>query len=189
MLKPLIVAAIKSEFLPDSLGDHQVHYTGIGKINATYVTTKLIHEFRPNLIINIGTVGALKQEYLGKLHKIKTVVEHDVKCEPLSPRGTVPFDLMPNKIEIHENGLHLATGDSFITSPDEWLIKNGIDLVDMECFAIAKVALMENVQFFSLKFASDLADSNADKDWKNHIVNNPMNLNYEITQFLGELNV
>lgn len=189
MSKLLVLAAIKDEFLPSTINSCEVFYTGIGKINATYATTRLIYEVKPDLIFNIGTAGTMDQKYLGKIHKIGAVIEHDVKCEPLSPRGKVPFDHSPSVIPIFSEGLLLATGDSFITEPDPWLKKNKIDLVDMECFAIAKVAYNENVPFFSVKYASDMADSNADKDWLEVLTKNPIDLEQQISIILEELNV
>ena len=35
----------------------------------------------------------------------------------------------------------------------------------MEAYALAKVAMMENLPFLSLKYISDGADGNADDDW------------------------
>jgi len=34
------------------------HYTGVGKINATYNLTKIINKYSPKEIINFGTAGA-----------------------------------------------------------------------------------------------------------------------------------
>ena len=34
------------------------HYTGVGKINATYNLTKIINKYNPKEIINFGTAGA-----------------------------------------------------------------------------------------------------------------------------------
>jgi len=58
-----------------------------------------------------------------------------------------------------------------VTSKDYWLIENGIDLVDMELFAVAKVAEHYGVQWRAIKFASDLADENAAESWNNSLSN------------------
>jgi adenosylhomocysteine nucleosidase len=51
-----------------------------------------------------------------------------------------------------------------VTSRDQWF-DNKVDLVDMELFAIAKVATHYGVEWKSIKFASDLADENAAQHW------------------------
>ena len=37
------------------------HYTGVGKINATYNLTKIINKYKPTEIINFGTAGTLNK--------------------------------------------------------------------------------------------------------------------------------
>ena len=44
-------------------------------------------------------------------------------------------------------------------------INDEYNVVEMEAYALAKVAMMENLPFLSLKYISDGADGNADDDW------------------------
>ena len=43
------------------------HYTGVGKINATYNLTKIINKYSPKEIINFGTAGATNKGLDGLL--------------------------------------------------------------------------------------------------------------------------
>lgn len=87
-------------------------------------------------------------------------------AEPLAPRGTVPLSGQPSLYTSTFGTARCATGDSFVTSRDQWLADN---LVDMELFAIAKVANHYGIEWKSIKFASDLADENAAEHWNNSL--------------------
>ena len=52
-----------------------------------------------------------------------------------------------------------------MTSQERWLIDNAVILVDMELFAIAKVANHFGIEWKSIKFASDPSNSTAHFDW------------------------
>ena len=56
-MKNLFIAALKQE----TEGMDFFHHIGVGKINATFNTLKLIDEFNPGLIVNFGTAGAKKK--------------------------------------------------------------------------------------------------------------------------------
>jgi nucleoside phosphorylase len=58
----------------------------------------------------------------------------------------------------------LTTGDNFVKSMPE--LKS--DFVDMEGYAIAKVAGMFNKPCIMLKYASDLADDKATDEWQDN---------------------
>lgn len=158
---------MSDEIVKDDYFGFRVFYTGLGKINAAHAATKLGLELKPDIIVNLRTAGCMNSDHLGEAHRIKSVVEHDVKCEPLSKRGEMRFDQIESEIEISNTGMKLATGDSFITSPDSWFESNKIDLVDMEFYAIAKVAKKMSIPTLAIKYASDMADSNFASSWEN----------------------
>ena len=54
----LFVAAIKEE----TFGIDYFERIGVGKINATYNTLRLINIYRPKIIINYGTAGAINKD-------------------------------------------------------------------------------------------------------------------------------
>ena len=169
MKRIVTVAALESEYFTIQGPIKEIYYTGIGKINSARVTTELILETKPDLILNVGTAGCLRKDLLGQVFGINEVIERDMIAEPLAPRGTVPLsDQMP-VLESSFGTARCATGDSFVTSRDQWLVDNQVDLVDMELFAIAKVAAHYGVEWKSIKFASDLADENAAEHWNDSL--------------------
>ena len=117
----VILAAIPDELIPDTVSGINVIYTGVGKINAAYWTTKVILEQKPRLILNVGTAGVLTVENLGKVHDVRSVIERDFLAMPLAERGSVPFDHSKNEFILNHQGLKVATGDSFVTENDLWL--------------------------------------------------------------------
>lgn len=180
MTKILAVCALKHEFVNLTKHPIKVIYTGIGKINASHQTTRALCALEPDLIINVGTAGAINKDCHGMLEVTK-VIQRDMMVEPFAKRGVTPFcphpaayyPLQPNnqcnKINEHNNYITCGTGDSFVNSEDPWLIENKIDIVDMELFAIATVAYEFNIPWRSFKFISDEANSAASKKWQQEI--------------------
>jgi adenosylhomocysteine nucleosidase len=165
----VVVAALESEYFSIQGPIEKIYYTGIGKINSARLTTELILTTKPDLILNVGTAGCLSKNLLGEVFGIKEVIERDMVAEPLAPRGTVPLSDQPPLLKSNFGTTRCATGDSFVTSKDQWLLDNHVDLVDMELFAIAKVATHYDVEWKSIKFASDLADENAAAHWNDSL--------------------
>jgi adenosylhomocysteine nucleosidase len=164
MNKILVIAALESEFIDSKNFTHRVLYSGIGKINAARTTTEEIISSRPDLILNVGTAGSLKSGLSGA-YIIRDVIEHDMIAEPLAPRGSTPFDTASTLLTSDIGDVRCATGDSFITEVDPWLLENSVDLVDMELFAIAKVCTYYGVPWRALKYVSDYADKNSAENW------------------------
>ena len=165
----IVVAALESEYFGIQGPIKKIYYTGIGKINSARLTTELILATKPDLILNVGTAGCLRKNLLGGVLGIKEVIERDMIAEPLAPRGSVPLSDQLPLLESSFGTARCATGDSFVTTKDQWLLDNHVDLVDMELFAIAKVAAHYEVEWKSIKFASDLADENAAEHWNNSL--------------------
>jgi adenosylhomocysteine nucleosidase len=161
----LIITALESELKRDSLPSGvKIIYSGIGKVNATLTSIKAIHEFNPSRIINFGTAGKINPQLSGLL-EIGRVIQRDMNAEPLAPRGQTPFCEKP--FEYVSSGQFICgSGDSFVTSVDPWLYSQGVDVVDMELFAIACVANLHNIPWQSYKYITDDANENSGKDWQ-----------------------
>ena len=165
----VVIVALEDELNPDIISSHiPVIYSGIGKVNASIATYRAIKEYNPKLIINFGTVGKITQNLSG-LIQISSVIQRDMNAEPLAPRGSVPFSNKPNKFVSISNGHVCGTGDSFVTQHDEWLTQNGVDVVDMELFAIAAVAHEHSIDWISYKFISDDANESSGQDWSKQV--------------------
>ena len=165
----VVVAALKSEYFSIQGPIKKIYYTGIGKINSARLTTELIFATKPDLILNVGTAGCLSKNLLGEVFGIKEVIERDMLAAPLAPRGTVPLSDQLPVLKSNFGTAICASGDSFVTSKDQWLLDKNVDLVDMELFAIAKVAAHYDVEWKAIKFASDLADENAAVHWNDSL--------------------
>jgi len=186
--KIVILAALESEFLNPSGKYAKIFYTGIGKINAARATTQIIFEENPDLILNVGTAGCFLQESLGKVFGVCEVLERDMITEPLAPRGTVPFSDQPSIYKSDFGTARCATGDSFVTSNEEWLIDNAVTLVDMELFAVAKVANHFGIEWKSIKLASDLSNSSAHFDWLRNLKSSTQRISAMIEDAVSKCN-
>ncbi len=156
-MNKLFVAALKEE----TPGLDYFHHLGVGKINATYTLVKLIHKFKPSLVINFGTAGAVKKDISGLVECTK-FYQRDMDVTGLLDLnlGETPFDTI-NEIINSNDGYSCGSGDSFVTKK----IEMNVDLVDMEAYALAKVCKLERINFRCFKFISDNADGDASKDW------------------------
>ena len=135
--EPLLVVALELEAAAlHSLG-LPVLVTGAGKVNAAVAVATVVHTARPRELINLGTAGALKDHIAGT-HVVSSVIEHDVDDAAIHAIAEVHCSL---PIHLTREGAILATGDRFISSPqDRALLAVVADIVDMEGYAIAKAA-------------------------------------------------
>lgn len=139
---------------------------GIGKVSATYHLTKAIQEKRPALIVNLGSAGSSHFQR-GDVVCCTKFVQRDMDVRglgyelyetPLSGLATVLeygvlMDGLPTGI--------CGTGDNFEMAHKV----TAYNVVDMEAYALALVAMKENIPFLCLKYISDGADDNAADDW------------------------
>tara|TARA_B110001452_G_scaffold191677_1_gene161803 strand:- start:105 stop:629 length:525 start_codon:yes stop_codon:yes gene_type:complete len=156
----LFVAAIKEE----TFGLDYFKHIGVGKINATYNTLKLIQIYKPKIIVNYGTAGAINTKLKGIVECTK-FYQRDMDVRGLDFKlGETPFDKV-KEIIISDSGYSCGTGDSFVNQK----IEMEVDVVDMEAYAIAKVCMLENIEFKCFKYISDNADENANNDWNTNL--------------------
>lgn len=156
--------------------------SGIGKVNVAISTTLLINQFKPDLIINTGSAGALdKSLNVGDVVVSDMVAYHDADARafgyqlgqiPQMPAQFVADKALINKaIEAIEQqqinaktGL-IVSGDSFIgTSEQRMAIKTNFPqamAAEMEATAIAQTCHQFNRPFIITRAISDLADGDA----------------------------
>lgn len=156
--------------------------SGIGKVNVAISTTLLINQFKPDLIINTGSAGALdKSLNVGDVVVSDMVAYHDADARafgyqlgqiPQMPAQFVADKALINKaIEAIEQqqinaktGL-IVSGDSFIgTSEQRMAIKTNFPqamAAEMEATAIAQTCHQFNMPFIITRAISDLADGDA----------------------------
>jgi adenosylhomocysteine nucleosidase len=156
----LFLAAIKEE----TEGLDYFNHIGVGKINATYNSLKLISIHKPKIVINFGTVGAINNNLKGIIECTK-FYQRDMDATNLNfVLGETPYDEIKEIIN-SDSGYSCGSGDNFVNKK----IDMNVDVVDMEAYAIAKVCKLENIEFKCFKYVSDNADNDANNDWKRNL--------------------
>ena len=174
----LIVSALEVE-TQNQLEDwkpHNLLYTGVGKVNATYNLTKRLqvdrsmnYDARINLVINYGTAGSRKVKKK-TLVDCTNFVQRDMDVTGLGfMRGETPFEKEPplileTKSDFNPIGRNATcgTGDCFVEDKSQYYG----EVVDMEAYALAKVCYNYDIPFISFKYITDGADEQAHEDWE-----------------------
>lgn len=160
MNNTIVLCALPQEV--EGLYNTEIFFTGVGKINAASTTEQIIKDYKPKLVINYGTAGAVNSNIKG-LVQVTGFVDRDMDARPLNFKlGQTPFekDIMLGTPEVV-----CGTGDTFATE------KPAIDcdVVDMEAYAIAKICKKHKVEFLCYKYISDSADDSASTDWEQNV--------------------
>ena len=167
--KTAIIVALPGE-TQKSFAGVEIHYCGIGKVNAAFKATEVILKTGCTHIVNLGTAGS----YTFPTHSLiecSQVVQRDMDITPLGvPLGNTPMDEIPGTLDCQTFFSHMkkgicGTGDKFETTPPALKC----DLVDMEAYAIAKVCKKLGVGFSAYKYITDGSDDNAHKDWMENL--------------------
>lgn len=160
-MNAILLVALPEE-LDSKLVNIPVVYTGVGLTNAAMMAYDGIIKYKPDVVINYGSAGALK-EHTGLL-TVAAVCQRDANCEPLRERG---FMLGENILyyQSGQSGIRCGSGNNFVTDPDQWT-RDHCDVVDMELWAIAKVCDRLKTPWISKKWISDKADSDAGHTWE-----------------------
>jgi len=162
--RPLVVVAVLDE--AQAFADrYPTLVTGVGKVRAATATTWAILQHRPSEVLNVGTAGALRVGALarGAVHEIGTVLQHDLNGRAIAE--LIGHDPAP-PIVLAGAGPVLATGDRFISSPEERdALALHADLVDMEGYAVAAAATRLGTPVRLAKVISDDAGMDAAASW------------------------
>ncbi|MCG7338566.1 5'-methylthioadenosine/adenosylhomocysteine nucleosidase [Staphylococcus sp. ACRSN] len=156
--------------------------SGIGKVNVAISTTLLIEQFKPDLIINTGSAGALDKSLdVGDVVVSDAVMYHDADARafgyeigqiPQMPARFVSDKVLLEKATkaINDQQLNakvglIVSGDSFIgTYEQRAKIKEHFKealAAEMEATAIAQTCHQFNLPFIITRAISDLADGDA----------------------------
>ncbi|MBC9912987.1 nucleosidase [Chitinophaga varians] len=163
--RPLFVFALSSE-AAEEFNEDNILIAGIGKVNAAFNLTKKIQEERPGLIVNLGSAGSNTFKR-GEVVCCNRFIQRDMDVTGLGYRKyETPFsDLEP----VLEYGFQLdgfqygicGTGDNFETGHTTV----DYNVIDMEAYSLAMVAMKENIPFLCLKYITDGADGGAAEEW------------------------
>ncbi len=173
-MKHILFVALSSELPKELVPDEiEVHYTGVGKVNAAIKATEVLKDLDPTdtIVINYGSAGG-HAVMVGNLFKCKTFVQNDMDARPFAEKTVTPFDdkLVSGTIDFNGLGYNICyTQDHFQTTPSV--------ICDMEAYSIAKVCKIYGFDFTAYKYVSD--SGNPD-DWQ-------VNHNKGIEMFLDKL--
>lgn len=164
--KNVLLAFAMKEEAADAFQDYNCIFTGVGKVNATHALMKGIAQFQPEMIINLGTAGSTTFNR-GTVVCCTNFIQRDMEVSALGfEKFQTPFESIPivlnNGIEVENlpQGT-CGSGDQFEMEHTN----SEYQVIEMEAYALAKVALIENIPFLCLKYISDGADGNAVDDW------------------------
>ena len=162
---PLFVFALEKE-AGTEFPQENVAFVGVGKINASYNLLKAIQKSKPDLIINLGTAGSTVFDR-GTIVNCSRFIQRDMDVRSLGfQKFETPLSGEPVLLEYGLNVENLPNG--ICGSGDQFEMEHTnpeYNVIDMEAFALAKVAEQEQIDFLCLKYISDGADGNAADDW------------------------
>ncbi|CAM3975010.1 5'-methylthioadenosine/S-adenosylhomocysteine nucleosidase [Staphylococcus schweitzeri] len=182
-LSEISIAHVK--FYTGILQEKEVVITqsGIGKVNAAISTTLLINKFKPDIIINTGSAGALDESLnVGDVLISDDLKYHDADATAFGYEfGQIPqmpaiFESSKSLIEkvsqvVQQQKLSakvglIVSGDSFIGSVEQRqkikkVFPNAM-AVEMEATAIAQTCYQFKVPFVVVRAVSDLANGEAE---------------------------
>jgi|688.fasta_scaffold140322_1 adenosylhomocysteine nucleosidase len=168
--KILAIVALPMELPIASWGARsKIVYSGVGKINTSINLIDAIRIYKPDLVVNLGTAGSLNSKISGVV-EVHAVIERDFDAFPLCKRGLIPFEEGSNRHCSGYDGVICASGDSFVREFDTYLEQMGVDIVDMELIAIARVCNKYNIPWRSFKFISDYIGRNIDEPWQDGVI-------------------
>lgn len=137
----------------------QVHYSGLGMVNAAAKITELGVTLKPDRIINLGTAGSYTIQP-GTLVEVEGIVQ----------RGSVVSFMRHQKKLTTISDLPKAVCGTADFVEVEKSPNNLYQIMDMEALAYAQACEKLNIPFHSFKFITDSSDVNTLKDWKKNLV-------------------
>lgn len=169
-VKILVVQALPEEYAPTPLPCAEVKhlYTGVGKVNAAVRLMKAIHEWRPDVVLNVGTAGTAIHR-VGDILLCTRFMDRDLRV--LADFGVVWQQDTGNKVDAFpwDWGLPVGalcnTGDSFVTDAAH---AEG-DVVDMEAYAEAQACQELGIPFLAVKYVTDVVGQNSVKHWEDKL--------------------
>lgn len=180
--------------------------TGLGKVNAASLMTRLLSESERFLVM--GTAGSTQTDPIGHLYLIHEFVEHDMDVTGLGFKpGVTPFDTHSDfiyssasaefidllktafeKTKFPYSRGRIMSGDQFIHDAAMSALKSKLfeaQLIDMESAAIAKVGVKNNKEVLAVRMVSDNANHDAHVDWSESVKNSSAKMNQLVRALLS----
>ncbi|MCD7902037.1 MAG: nucleosidase [Bacteroides sp.] len=172
MKRILITYAIKEEFNPVYPEGLNIRYviTGVGKAKSAMKLTRVIMEYQPDFVINIGTAGTLSHQ-VNDLFLCNHFIDRDYQSTKLPGIEYEIKDTTQNNIllnhwlaEAEKTGV-CNTGDTFVTEISAF---QG-NVIDMEAYAQALVCKEFQTPFLAVKYVTDIIGQNSVKHWEDKL--------------------
>jgi len=147
----LLLSATDIEHGESYLYDHEIHIIGIGKVRAAVETARLINKYKPEVVINFGSCGAVKNIPIGEVFKVGKVI-NDLDCMSLCDDPDIQLQ--------GKGDIVCCTTDHFYDKSKKYQSptfnqREDIDVVDMELYGIAAACKSADVFCYSYKWVSD----------------------------------
>lgn len=142
-----------------------VHCIGVGKVNSAINTMKLIDQYKPHRIINLGTAGGVNLS--PDVYRVNKLIQHDVNLTAVGLAPGYHFHDSLNEIRLPGSGKTCASGDVFVTEAHK--LRVHCDIVEMEAYSVAKACILNDVKCEIWKYISDKADENANTTWQEQV--------------------
>lgn len=193
ILDPQFKTIASFEFIEGRLGNHEVVLiqSGIGKVNASIVTTLLITNYQVDLIINTGTAGGLHPGLkVGDIVIADSLIHHDVDVTGFGyakgQMAGMPEKYYPNNdymrvakhtcriLDIEPVLGQVVSGDQFINSAES-IERIRTDFpkakaCEMESAAIAQTAEVLHTPYVIIRAISDNANEEAAMSFDDFVV-------------------
>ena len=163
--KTLFVFALASEAAAEFEHINKL-ICGIGKVSAAYALTKAIYNNKPSLIINLGSAGSNFFK-TGDVVCCTQFIQRDMNVRAMgyakyeTPLSNIePVLNYGSAIENLPQGI-CGTGDNFEVNHSS----TDYNVIDMEAYPLALIAMKEQIPFLCLKYISDGADGAAAESW------------------------
>jgi adenosylhomocysteine nucleosidase len=182
---PLFVFALDYE-AKEEFTAYNPYLVGIGKVNAAYHLTKRIYESKPGIIVNLGSAGSNTFKR-GEVICCTHFIQRDMDVTPL---GFRPFETPYSNLDpiltygLKAPGLQegiCGTGDNFEIAHKH----TAYNVIDMEAFPLAWIALQEQIPFLCLKYISDGADGGAAEEWTAQVHKAAAGLKKELVKLMA----
>lgn len=172
-MRILLAHALQEECGTIALQGHDGYFctTGIGKVQAALAIEQALLETKPDLVINLGSAGALHHQE-GDILLCSRFIDRDMKkvaipgvCDELDFTAALASSgwFADNLL-----GHTVSTGDSFVTREAD--VDPSVDVVDMEAFAIASACHRHGILFLSVKYVTDIVGQNSVEAWTEKLV-------------------
>ena len=160
--------------------DTLIARTGIGKINAAMMTTKVLENYDVDVVVNIGVCGGIKPLKSGDIILGEKMYCYDLDLTDIDDVKVGQIEGFPwfyeptkkeleraknsfDKINVKYNLVPVLTCDKFVTKYSQLgEMQNLVDMpfgIDMEAYAICQVAYLYNKNVIVIKGVSDTINS------------------------------